>query len=362
MLVLLLAALSTFLLLSQARSDSPTYDEPVYVSAGLLALKEHDLAYNAEHPPLAKAIAAIPVLTTGATLPPGHVHDVNDERTYSAAFLRQQRRDGVLDQVTFASRLVPAATVLVVAALLFLLARQLAGRAAGLTAAALWLVSPLVIGLGHLDGVDLPFALAVVVLAGALLHQRHHPGRRPAVLLGVALGLCLATSMLGLVLVPVVVVLMLVQRRGAAGSCRPCSCSGRPGPCCGRRTPCSTRPSSRTRPGCCRSRTSTACATSARAAADRELPPRRRLDGPDVVVLAGQPPGEAHDARPARPARRTAGLALRRPPGPTRRVRRPRRARPRAHRRAPPVGPRSRQPGPAAPARPCTGEFSVRTG
>ena len=213
---LLLAVLSTFLLIGQARSDSPTFDEPVYVSAGLLALKEHDLAYNAEHPPLAKAIAAIPVLTTGATLPPGHVHDINDERTYSAAFLRQQRRDGVLDQVTFASRVVPVATVLLVAVLLFLLARRLAGRSAGLLAAALWLVSPVVIGLGHLNGVDLTFALAVVVLAGALLHQRHHPERRQTVLLGVALGLCLATSMLGLVLVPVVVALMLVQRRRAA--------------------------------------------------------------------------------------------------------------------------------------------------
>ena len=215
-LVLVLGVLTTFLLIGQARNDSPTYDEPVYVSAGLLALKQHDLAYNAEHPPLAKAIAAIPVLATGATLPPGHVHDLNDERTYSAAFLREQRRNGVLDQVTFASRVVPVATVLLVAALLFLLARQLVGRSAGLLAAALWLVSPVVVGLGHLNGVDLPFALAVVVLAGALLHQRHHPQRRPTVLLGVALGLCLATSMLGLVLVPVVVVLMLVQRRRAA--------------------------------------------------------------------------------------------------------------------------------------------------
>ena len=215
-LVVLLGALSAYLMLGQARDDSPTFDEPVYVSAGLLALREHDLAYNAEHPPLAKAIATLPVLLTGATLPPGHVAGTNDEQSYSAVFLREQRRAGLLCEVTFASRVVPVLTVLVLAGLLFLLGRQLLGTSGGLLAAALWLVSPLVLGLGHLDGVDLPFALAVVVLAGALLHRRHHEDRRSTVLLGVALGLCLATSMLGLVLVPVTLGLLLVQRRRAA--------------------------------------------------------------------------------------------------------------------------------------------------
>jgi hypothetical protein len=213
--VLVLGLLSGVLMLGQARDDSPTFDEPVYVTAGLLALTQHDLAYNAEHPPLAKAIAALPVLATGARLPAGHVAGTNDEREYSAAFLREQRRVGLLDEVTFASRLVPMLEVLAVAVLLVLLGRQLVSLAGGLLAAALWLVSPMVLGLGHLDGVDLPFAVAVVVYSGALLHARHHDDRRSAVLLGVALGLCLATSMLALVLVPVTVVLLLVQRRRA---------------------------------------------------------------------------------------------------------------------------------------------------
>ena len=200
--------------LVQARDDSPTFDEPVYVSAGLLALREHDLSYNAEHPPLAKAIAALPVLATGAVLPPGHAAGSNDARTYSAIFLAAQRDAGILDSVTFASRLVPLLEGLVLAGLLLMLGRQLLGLAAGITAAALWLVSPLVLGLAHLDGIDLPFALAVVVYSGALLHARHHGDRRSVALLGVALGLCLATSAAGLALVPVTVALLMVQRRG----------------------------------------------------------------------------------------------------------------------------------------------------
>ena len=75
----------------QARADSPTYDEPVYVSAGLLALTQHDLAYNAEHPPLPKAIAAIPVLLTPYTLPPGHADGANRSLE---AFLLQSAHQG----------------------------------------------------------------------------------------------------------------------------------------------------------------------------------------------------------------------------------------------------------------------------
>jgi hypothetical protein len=207
----LLAVVVAAAALAQARDDSATYDEPVYVSAGLLALTQHDLDYNAEHPPIAKAIAAIPVLSTSWTLPPGHADGINDERTYSAKFLQAQGDH--LAAVTLASRLVPVAELLVVAVLLVLLGRRLVSWGGGLLAGALWLVSPMTLGLGHLDGVDLPFAVAVVVYAGALLHARHHDDRRSTVLLGVALGLCLATSMLGLVLVPVTLALLVVQRR-----------------------------------------------------------------------------------------------------------------------------------------------------
>lgn len=196
----------------QARADSPTYDEPVYVSAGLLALTQHDLAYNAEHPPLPKAIAAIPVLLTPYTLPPGHVDGANDERVYSAAFLQVQ--GDALGAVTLASRIVPLLELVAVAVLLVLLGRQLVSFAGGLVAGALWLLSPMTLGLGHLDGVDLPFAVAVCVYAGALLHARHHDDRRSTVLLGVALGLCFATSPLAIPLALVTLPLLVLQRRG----------------------------------------------------------------------------------------------------------------------------------------------------
>ena len=62
----LLAAGFLALGVAEARADAPTFDEPVYVSAGLAALLHHDVTLNDEHPPLPKVLAVLPVL-----FPPG---------------------------------------------------------------------------------------------------------------------------------------------------------------------------------------------------------------------------------------------------------------------------------------------------
>ena len=53
----------------EAWHDSATFDEPVYVSSGVVAILHHDLADNAEHPPLFKVLAALPVLAVGPVVP-----------------------------------------------------------------------------------------------------------------------------------------------------------------------------------------------------------------------------------------------------------------------------------------------------
>ena len=60
--LVLLAACFLGLGLAEAWSDSPTFDEPVYVAAGLAEVLHHDVTFNDEHPPLAKVLAVLPVL------------------------------------------------------------------------------------------------------------------------------------------------------------------------------------------------------------------------------------------------------------------------------------------------------------
>ena len=161
----LLAAGFLALGVAEARADAPTFDEPVYVSAGLAALLHHDVTLNDEHPPLPKVLAVLPVLFTHPVVPTdgrsGH-----DELRYGARFVAAQLAAGKLRSVTFASRLVPLAETAGVAFVLFGMAGELAGPVAGALAGALWLASPLVLGIGHLDGTDVPFALGVTLTHG----------------------------------------------------------------------------------------------------------------------------------------------------------------------------------------------------
>jgi hypothetical protein len=196
----LLVAVSGFLVLGglEAWHDAPTYDEPVYVSSGVAALLHHDVADNAEHPPLFKVLAALPVLAAQPVVPRDGHWNVNNERAYSARFVTAQMRAGTLHAVTVASRLVPLLESVLVGLALFALASALFGRCSGVVAALLWLLDPVVLGIGHLDGVDMPFALCTVVVSLALVHWFRRRDRRTVIWVGLAAGAAVAAQDTGL--------------------------------------------------------------------------------------------------------------------------------------------------------------------
>jgi hypothetical protein len=199
----LLTVLATlFLVLGgiEAWRDSPTFDEPVYVAAGLAAISHQDLTLNDEHPPLMKVLADLPVVLVNHVVPANSSWSTNDEHAYSAEFLSAQLRAGTLRGVDFASRIVPLLMTVALAFILFGFANELYGGDAGVLAAVLWLASPLVLGLGHLDGVDMPFAFAVSCFAWALLRWTRRKSRRRLVILGVAGGVAALADASGLLI------------------------------------------------------------------------------------------------------------------------------------------------------------------
>jgi len=218
--LLILAGLAAGFLalgLAEARSDSPTFDEPVYVSAGLAAILHHDVTYNDEHPPLPKVLAALPVLLVHPAVPANGPWAGNDEHTYAAKFMDAQLAAGDVRSVTFASRLVPLAETVGTAFVLFALALELfgaaAGRAgalAGLLAGALWLTSPFVLGIGHLDGVDVPFALATALSSWALVRWLRRRTVRGLVWLGLAFAAVAGSQISGLLVVALGLAVVLV--------------------------------------------------------------------------------------------------------------------------------------------------------
>jgi hypothetical protein len=218
---LVLLAIVGFLVLGglEAWHDSATFDEPVYVSSGVVTVLHHDLADNAEHPPLFKVLAALPVLAVHPVVPGDGHWNVNNERTYSARFVQAQLRAGTMHRVTVAARLVPLLECALLALALYALGSLLFGIWSGVVAALLWLCSPLVLGIGHLDGVDLPFALSTVWLSLTLVRWLRRRSGRSLLLLGVACGVAVSAQSTGLLLAAVaaVVVVVAARRRGALG-------------------------------------------------------------------------------------------------------------------------------------------------
>jgi 4-amino-4-deoxy-L-arabinose transferase-like glycosyltransferase len=201
MVLAALAAVFLALGVAEARADAPTFDEPVYVSSGLAAVLRHDVMLNDEHPPLLKVLAVLPVLFVHPVVPANGHWSGNDELGYGARFVAAQRAAGKLRSVTFASRLVPLAETALVAFVLFGIAAELAGPVAGALAGALWLASPLVLGIGHLDGTDVPFALGVTLSSWALLRWLRRRDRRALAWLGLGLGAAAGTQVTGLLVV-----------------------------------------------------------------------------------------------------------------------------------------------------------------
>jgi hypothetical protein len=211
-LSVVLIALIAFLILGgfEAWRDAATFDEPVYVSSGVAAILHHDLADNAEHPPLFKVLAALPVLAVGPVVPADGHWNLNNERTYSARFVEAQMRAGTMRRVTFASRLVPLLECGLLGLALYALGTLLFGFWSGVVAALLWLCNPLVLGVGHLDGVDLPFALTAVLVSWALVRWLQRRDRSSLVWLGLACGATVSAQTTGVLVAAVAVVAVLV--------------------------------------------------------------------------------------------------------------------------------------------------------
>jgi len=208
--------------LAEAWSDAPTFDEPVYVSAGLAAVLHHDVTLNDEHPPLPKVLAVLPVLFAQPVVPSNGRWSGNDEYSYGARFTAAQLATGKIREVTFTSRLVPLAETAGVAFVLFGIAGELSGPAAGLLAGMLWLASPLVLGIGHLDGTDVPFALGTALGSWALLRWLRLRDARSLAWLGLGLAAAAETQVTGLLVVAsgLGVIIVVEWRSGVVAALR----------------------------------------------------------------------------------------------------------------------------------------------
>ncbi|MFJ4833553.1 phospholipid carrier-dependent glycosyltransferase [Streptomyces sp. NPDC088747] len=200
-------------MVTTAVRQTPTIDEPVYAGTATVYVQQHSLRFNPEHPPLGKLIIGSGLVFAQPHLEPDSRADQTD---LGRRLLYESGNDPW--RVMLWARLPVIALTLLFGLVVLAFGRELAGRAGGLTALALYALSPDVIAHGSLATLDVPACGFLLTSVWLLWRARRRP--LPALpLAGAALGAAVATKMSMLPAVPVVLLLAAVSvwRTGGPG-------------------------------------------------------------------------------------------------------------------------------------------------
>jgi len=196
--ILLLGAcfLTAFL---SSRNMSLTMDEKAHIPSGYSYLAFRDYRLNPEHPPLAKDLAALPLLFLDLNFPIEHkswTQDVNGQWDAGYEFIFNSGNNP--DQIIFWTRLPMMILLVFLGWFLFFWSRKLGGNKAGLMALALFSFSPTFLAHGRLVTTDVAAALGFLISAYFWVKFLKNPVFKnifiAAIILGIAL--CLKFSLI----------------------------------------------------------------------------------------------------------------------------------------------------------------------
>ncbi len=193
------------------RQESCTGDEPLELAAGYSYLKTGDFRMNPEHPPLAKILAALPLLAFRPSLPlDSAAWSGPDEGAFGAAFFRANA--GKADDMLFAARMTSILLTAFLGLAIALWTRAAFGVPAAMLALTLFCFDPTVTAYGRYVKSDIGVTLFSFLACIAWAKFLRNPRPWPFCLAGIALGLALSTKYSGLFLIPVFAALYVFSR------------------------------------------------------------------------------------------------------------------------------------------------------
>lgn len=217
-----LLGLYVFQLWLQITHTSATYDEPFHIVAGYRYWQCGDYGINPEHPPLLKLLAALPIRSQNVVEPAwpcgSKITPKGEGVLAGAQFLA---RNG-FDRILIPTRLAASLMSLLLAALVFLAAREMFGQAEAFVDLGLLIFEPNLIAHGSLVTTDMALTATAFAAVYAFYRYRRKPGVSRLLLTGVAVGLMLASKHSGILMPPVLFLLLvadiLLARRSKAGT------------------------------------------------------------------------------------------------------------------------------------------------
>lgn len=216
-LALLFIGLYAFQLYLHATRTSATVDEPVHLLAGYRHLTCGDYAFNPEHPPLLKQLAATPLLGREIVTPPLACDAGFTSKQTSFRLGNQFLVDNGPERVLLPARFAAAVPSLLMALVLLLGTWRMLGRTAAVVATGLLAVEPVMVAHGSLVTTDMAITLAAFAATCALYAA---PGWRPVarvLVVGLAFGAMLLAKHSALVIFPFIGLLVLLDARVRGG-------------------------------------------------------------------------------------------------------------------------------------------------
>jgi 4-amino-4-deoxy-L-arabinose transferase-like glycosyltransferase len=193
--VVLLLALMALLADGAVRRESVTFDEMAHIGAGVSYLQKLDMRMNEEHPPLAKVLAAVPLVIRGV-----HADYSQVSWSFSGSGMFKQ----FLGEWIFGHWLItrwndPIATAfwarqpmlfltLVLGLVLFLYGSRLGDKWGGLLCLCAYATMPVMLAFGPLVLTDIAVTLFIVLTLWAFASMWRSPSRGTVLRFGLALG------------------------------------------------------------------------------------------------------------------------------------------------------------------------------
>lgn len=226
--LVMILVMSGALMVYASKTDSAIMDELAHIPAGYSYVHELDYRLNPEHPPLLKALSALPVLFLAPAFPvsdPAWATALNGQWDIGRKFLYGSGNDA--DKIIFLARLAPIFLTLLLSLLIFMIAKDLFGSKWALLPTALFAFSPSVLAHGHYVTTDLAAAFGILLTIYAILGELSEPSRKKLIWAGVAFGIAQLLKFSAVLLGPYFLMLALAWAIFSLSTDSPLGISGR---------------------------------------------------------------------------------------------------------------------------------------
>jgi 4-amino-4-deoxy-L-arabinose transferase-like glycosyltransferase len=215
----LLLLILLFELTSSISWQSPSWDEGDHLFAGYMSLKTRDNSLNPEHPPMAKMVAALPLMPMALKIAPQQGRYFKDEAYLGGRELIYRNQPAYSpDTILFRARMAVSIFTFALALLVFFAGTEMFSLPAGLLAMALFVFEPSIITNGAYVTTDETVACMFFAAVYGFYRYVRRPSAPRLLVAGILAGMCLAAKHSAVLLAPMLILIALGEVIGQSRS------------------------------------------------------------------------------------------------------------------------------------------------